>query len=45
LAADSEVITFQIRTLAKKRFKNRLGEISKDHLSIIKESLNDILTY
>lgn len=45
LAADSEVITFQVRTLAKERCKIRLGEISKYQLQVIKEGLNDILTY
>jgi len=45
LTTDSEVITFQARTLAKERFRTRLGEISRDHLKTIKNGLNDILTY
>ncbi len=45
LDADAEIITFQVRTLAKERCKTRLGEISKEQLQIIKEGLTDILTY
>ncbi len=45
LTADSEVITFQIRTLAGERFLTRLGEISDDQLKKIRKGLNDILTY
>jgi mRNA interferase MazF len=42
---DSEIITFQIRTLAKERFIRKTGEISAEQLSAIKKGLNEILTY
>jgi mRNA interferase MazF len=45
LSLDSEVITFQIRTLSGERFLNKLGEITKDQLQKIKNGLYDILTY
>jgi mRNA interferase MazF len=45
LNQDSEVITFQIRTLAVERFVNKMGVITKDQLQKITDGLNDILTY
>jgi mRNA interferase MazF len=45
LSYDSEVITFQIRTLADERFINKIGAITADQLKRIKNGLNDILTY
>ncbi len=45
LTMDSEVITFQIRTLAGERFLTRLGEITDDQLKKIRKGLNEILTY
>jgi mRNA interferase MazF len=45
LTHDSEVLTFQVRTLASERFMNRLGEITESQLKTIKQGLNDILTY
>ncbi|HHN48515.1 MAG TPA: type II toxin-antitoxin system PemK/MazF family toxin [Bacteroidales bacterium] len=45
LETDSEIITFQVRTLSKERFIRKIGEISKDQLEAIKKGLNDILTY
>ncbi len=45
LTSDSEVITFQVRPLAKDRFMSRLGEISPEQLRSIKNGLHDILTY
>ena len=45
LEADSEVITFQIRTVSGERFLRRVGEISEKELAIIKERLMEVLTY
>lgn len=42
---DSEIITFQIRTLAKERFIRKIGQINKEELNRIKHGLNEILTY
>ncbi len=43
LEVPSEVLVFQIRTLSKLRFKKRIGMISVEQLSEIKETLNEIL--
>jgi mRNA interferase MazF len=45
LDADSEVITFQIRTVSGERFLTRLGEISEEELKLIRERLMEVLTY
>jgi mRNA interferase MazF len=45
LDADSEIITFQVRTLSRERFIRKLGEISKSKLDTLKKGLNEILTY
>jgi mRNA interferase MazF len=45
LETDSEVITFQIRTLSKERFLTKIGEITPSQLNEIKQGLNDVLTY
>lgn len=45
LEADSEVITFQIRTVSGERFLKRLGEISEEELKLIRERLVEVLTY
>lgn len=45
LEVNSEIITFQVRTLAKERFLQKLGEISEDDLKAVKKGLNEILTY
>ena len=45
LAKDSEIITFQIRTIAGERLLQRIGEISIRELDQIKSGLKDILTY
>jgi mRNA interferase MazF len=45
LSSDSEIITFQVRTLSKERFVKKLGEITNDELAQIKKGLNEILTY
>ncbi len=45
LSADSEMLIFQIRTVAKQRFLQKIGEITVEQLLQIKKNLQDILTY
>ncbi|MBM3405322.1 MAG: type II toxin-antitoxin system PemK/MazF family toxin [Bacteroidetes bacterium] len=45
LDQDSEVLTFQIRTIAEERLIRKLGEITREQLEIIKTGLSEILTY
>lgn len=45
LSQDSEVITFQIRTVAKERFLQKIGVISEEQLRQLKKGLTEILTY
>ncbi|RMG26389.1 MAG: type II toxin-antitoxin system PemK/MazF family toxin [Bacteroidetes bacterium] len=45
LPEDSEVLTFQIRTLAKQRLREKIGEISEEQLRVIRQGLVEILTY
>lgn len=45
LSADSEVLTFQIRTITKQRFLQKIGQITVAQLLEIRRNLQDILTY
>jgi mRNA interferase MazF len=45
LDQDSEVITFQVRTISKERLISKKGEISKQQLEVIKIGLQEVLTY
>ena len=45
LDAPSEVLTFQIRTLAHKRFVKKIGEISKVEMTQLIKNINKILEY
>jgi mRNA interferase MazF len=45
LTADSEVLTFQIRTLSKKRFIKKIGKITDEVLQQIFAGLSDVLRY
>ena len=45
LAQDSEVITFQIRTISKLRLGNRFGQIDTDQMREVLKSLNEVLVY
>ena len=45
LEVDSEVVTFQIRTISGERFLQKIGEITVSQLADIKIGLNEILTY
>jgi mRNA interferase MazF len=45
LEQDSEVISFQIRTISKERLTRKIGEISKQQLELFKNGLNEVLKY
>lgn len=45
LEVDSEVITFQIRTISGQRLIRKIGEITDKQLVALKKGLNEILTY
>jgi mRNA interferase MazF len=45
LDSDSEVIPFQVRSIATARLKTKIGEITSDQLEQIKIGLSEILTY
>ncbi|MCX6287014.1 MAG: type II toxin-antitoxin system PemK/MazF family toxin [Bacteroidetes bacterium] len=45
LEQDSEILTFQVRTVAKFRFFKKLGAISDRQLESVKRGLAEILTY
>lgn len=42
---DSEVITFQVRTISVERFTGKIGEITKAQLDFLKNGLLEVLTY
>lgn len=45
LTIRSEVLIFHIRSLSKERLEKKIGQISAEELSQLKEGLNDILHY
>ncbi len=45
LKSASQVISFQIRTIAKLRLKKRIGSIPEDMLEQIKDGVNNFLNY
>lgn len=45
LNEDSEIITFQIRTIAKERMIKKIGEITDEQLKEIFNSLSEIFYY
>lgn len=45
LSKDSEIITFQIRTIARERMIKKIGEITDGQLKEIFHSLNEIFYY
>lgn len=45
LDIDSEIITFQIRTISGQRLIRKLGEITDKQFDVVKKGLNEILTY
>lgn len=40
-----EILVFHIRSISKQRLSKKIGEISSDELSSIKQTLNEILDY
>jgi len=45
LDSDSEIITFQIRTVSAERLIRKIGIITNEQMDIIRSGLIDILTY
>ncbi len=45
LQEKSEVLTFHIRSVSKKRMDKKLGEIATEQIDYIKNTLDDILRY
>ena len=45
LSEASEIITFQVRTIAKERLLQKIGTISTEQLEAVKRGLSEILTY
>jgi mRNA interferase MazF len=45
LKTDSEIITFQVRSVSKARLTKKIGEISTDQLKQMIKGLNEILYY
>jgi mRNA interferase MazF len=45
LENDSEIISFQIRTISKERLINKIGEITDNQLQELKKNLFEVLTY
>ncbi len=45
LQQDSEIITFQVMTIARERLIRKMGEITGEQLDIVIKGLNEILKY
>ncbi len=45
LELPSEILTFHVRSISKKRLQKRIGEITDEELEGIKSTLGDILRY
>jgi len=45
LDKESEIITFQVRTLAQTRMLRKIGQITDSQLDAVKRGLNEILQY
>ena len=45
LKSKSEVMTIHIRSLAKERFKRKIGKLTNSEMSVILESLSKIIKY
>jgi len=45
LSADSEILTFQVRTITKERLIKKIGQISIQELQKIIQLLNEVLKY
>lgn len=45
LTQDSEILTFQLRSISKKRLQKKIGEITEEELEQVFSGLNDVLRY
>ena len=45
LEQDSEIITFQVRTIARERLITKTGKITREQLEVVIKELNEILRY
>jgi mRNA-degrading endonuclease toxin of MazEF toxin-antitoxin module len=45
LSVDSEILTFQIRTVSSSRLKKKIGAVSKDVHSLVLKNFIKICTY
>ena len=45
LKADSEVLTFQVRTVSQDRLTKEIGKVTPTQLKDIREGLNKVLTF
>ena len=45
LGTDSEIITFQVRTISGERLIRKIGEITQEQMNYLRNGLNEILTY
>ncbi len=45
LKTTSEILTFHVRSVSKQRLKNKIGSITLEELTQVKQGLEDILRY
>ena len=45
LSSDSEILTFQIRTISQDRLTKKVGRVTKEQLKNVYTGLNQILTF
>jgi mRNA interferase MazF len=45
LTSDSEIITFQVRSISKERLLKKIGTITSIQLKLVLNSLNDVLSF
>jgi mRNA interferase MazF len=45
LEQDSEILTFQVRTISKARLISKIGTVTKQQLDVLKKGLLEVLTY
>jgi mRNA interferase MazF len=45
LKQPSEMLVFHVRSISRDRLVQKLGQVSKQHLTLAMKTLNDLLTY
>jgi mRNA interferase MazF len=45
LTSDSEIITFQVKSISKERLLKKIGTITSIQLKLVLNSLNDVLSF